>query len=116
MPLDWTRAGTQGTAFWWILLVPATGRALAAWIANGRRPEEVRSFALAGSPGRLAVIPVSDRIPLVEMWEWRSRINRAATTYLPVGAAAQFPPGFLRPASESDYTRLAAVQVPRLRR
>jgi glycine/D-amino acid oxidase-like deaminating enzyme len=40
----WVSAGHDGTG---MLLAPATGRALAAWIAGGRRPDEVASFALS---------------------------------------------------------------------
>jgi len=46
----WVRAGHDGTG---LLLAPATGHAVASWIAAGRRPEQVSSFGLArfGKPG-----------------------------------------------------------------
>jgi glycine/D-amino acid oxidase-like deaminating enzyme len=40
----WVSAGHDGTG---LLLAPAAGRALAAWIASGRRPTEIDSLALA---------------------------------------------------------------------
>jgi glycine/D-amino acid oxidase-like deaminating enzyme len=40
----WVSAGHDGTG---LLLAPATGRALAAWIATGQPPPQVRSFQLA---------------------------------------------------------------------
>jgi glycine/D-amino acid oxidase-like deaminating enzyme len=40
----WVSAGHDGTG---LLLAPATGHALAAWIASRRRPVETESFALA---------------------------------------------------------------------
>jgi glycine oxidase len=40
----WVSAGHDGTG---LLLAPATGRALASWVATGRRPMGIDSFALA---------------------------------------------------------------------
>ncbi len=40
----WVSAGHDGTG---LLLAPATGRALAAWIATGQAPPQVRNFDLA---------------------------------------------------------------------
>jgi glycine/D-amino acid oxidase-like deaminating enzyme len=40
----WVSAGHDGTG---ILLAPAAGRALAAWISTGRRPHELAGFGLA---------------------------------------------------------------------
>jgi len=40
----WVSAGHDGTG---LLLAPATGQALASWIATGRRPTGIDSFALA---------------------------------------------------------------------
>jgi glycine/D-amino acid oxidase-like deaminating enzyme len=40
----WVSAGHNGTG---ILLAPATGQALASWIATGNRPAQVSSFALS---------------------------------------------------------------------
>jgi len=40
----WVSAGHDGSG---ILLAPATGRALAAWMASGRQPREVSGFTLA---------------------------------------------------------------------
>jgi glycine/D-amino acid oxidase-like deaminating enzyme len=40
----WVSAGHDGTG---LLLAPATGRALAAWIATGQPPPNIRSFQLA---------------------------------------------------------------------
>jgi glycine/D-amino acid oxidase-like deaminating enzyme len=40
----WVSAGHDGTG---LLLAPATGAALAGWIATGRRPEQVASFGLS---------------------------------------------------------------------
>lgn len=40
----WVAAGHDGTG---LLLAPATGHALAAWIATGKRPEQVGSFGLS---------------------------------------------------------------------
>jgi glycine oxidase len=42
----WVSAGHNGTG---ILLAPATGQALATWIATGNRPREVDSFTLSRS-------------------------------------------------------------------
>jgi len=39
----WVTCGHYGTG---ILLAPATGAALASWIADGRRPQEIESFSL----------------------------------------------------------------------
>jgi glycine/D-amino acid oxidase-like deaminating enzyme len=46
----WVSAGHDGTG---LLLAPATGDAIATWIANGTRPEQVDSFGLSrfGQPG-----------------------------------------------------------------
>jgi glycine oxidase len=40
----WVSAGHDGTG---LLLAPATGRALATWIATGQQPPQVRSFQLS---------------------------------------------------------------------
>jgi glycine/D-amino acid oxidase-like deaminating enzyme len=40
----WVSAGHDGTG---ILLAPATGQALAAWMATGTRPSQVSSFTLS---------------------------------------------------------------------
>lgn len=40
----WLSAGHDGTG---ILMAPATARSLATWIATGKRPEELASFALS---------------------------------------------------------------------
>jgi glycine oxidase len=40
----WVSAGHDGTG---LLLAPATGHAIATWIATGRRPEQVASFGLS---------------------------------------------------------------------
>jgi glycine/D-amino acid oxidase-like deaminating enzyme len=40
----WLSAGHDGTG---ILMAPATGRSLATWIATGKRPQELASFALS---------------------------------------------------------------------
>jgi sarcosine oxidase subunit beta len=46
----WVSAGHDGTG---LLLAPATGDAIATWIASGTRPEQVDSFGLSrfGQPG-----------------------------------------------------------------
>jgi glycine oxidase len=46
----WVSAGHDGTG---LLLAPATGQAMATWIATGGRPEQVASFGLSrfGNPG-----------------------------------------------------------------
>jgi glycine/D-amino acid oxidase-like deaminating enzyme len=40
----WVSAGHNGTG---ILLAPATGQALAGWIATGKPPAEISSFTLS---------------------------------------------------------------------
>jgi glycine/D-amino acid oxidase-like deaminating enzyme len=46
----WVSTGHDGTG---LLLAPATGHAMATWIATGKRPEQVASFGLSrfGKPG-----------------------------------------------------------------
>jgi glycine/D-amino acid oxidase-like deaminating enzyme len=46
----WVSAGHDGTG---LLLAPASGHAMASWIATGSRPEQISSFGLArfGKPG-----------------------------------------------------------------
>jgi glycine/D-amino acid oxidase-like deaminating enzyme len=40
----WVSAGHDGTG---LLMAPATGRLLAAWIATGEQPQQLASFALS---------------------------------------------------------------------